>query len=143
MTNIKRLRTNREGGDDPTLISWLLCGVVACAAVFLLVAHTLMWHHIAVDTTSLGLLALLLVVPLAPYITSLKAGGVEVGIRRRYARRLREVAAELPGTEDAHRFTPSRHRLSSSLWSGILHWALPDSVWTSSSSYADYGTKPT
>jgi hypothetical protein len=69
---------------------------VALAAAFLLAAHSFKWDAVTVDTTSLGLLALLLLVPLAPYVTRLKAGGVEAEIGPREAQLLQAAAADLP-----------------------------------------------
>lgn len=71
------------------------------AAGALLVAHTFSGKgQPTVDTTSLGLLALLLVVPLAPYITKLRAAGVEAEIGRAELRELRLLATDLPGVPD-------------------------------------------
>jgi hypothetical protein len=72
--------------------------VVLMLTVLVLVAHSLKLEAIQVDTTTLGLLALLLLVPLAPYITRLKAGGVEAEIGERDAQRLQAAASELPST---------------------------------------------
>jgi hypothetical protein len=75
---------------------------VGVAAVSLLVAHTFSGkEQPAVDTTSLGLLALLLILPLAPYITKLRAAGVEAEIGRQDLRDLRKLATDLPGTPDS------------------------------------------
>jgi hypothetical protein len=62
----------------------------------LLIAHTLEIDAVTVDTTSLGLLAVLLLVPLAPYIRRLSAGGVEAEIGAEEAQQLQQAAAELP-----------------------------------------------
>jgi hypothetical protein len=69
---------------------------VLVATLFLLVAHTFNIGDISVDTTSLGLLAVLLVLPLAPRIRRVSAGGVEAEIGPREAQRLQAAAAELP-----------------------------------------------
>lgn len=86
-------------GPNP-LPDWLppvIYGFVAVAAVALLVANTFScgdcWN---VDTTSLGLLAILLLLPLAPYITSLRAGEYEAKIGQTDAQRLQESASDLP-----------------------------------------------
>ncbi len=71
------------------------------ATVALLVLHTLKVASIQVDTTTLGLLALLLLLPLAPYITRLKAGGLEAEIGPREARQLQASAADLPAATTA------------------------------------------
>lgn len=76
----------REGGAGDGQLPLLPPGVprwlppltyafVAIAAAGLLIAHTF-WETECpkVDTTSLGLLGLLLIVPLAPYITKLRQG---------------------------------------------------------------------
>jgi hypothetical protein len=58
---------------------------------------------VQVDTTTLGLLAVLLLVPLAPFITHLSAAGVEARIGPQEAQELQESAADLPAapeTED-------------------------------------------
>lgn len=65
-------------------------------AVFVLVTHTFKSSWVQVDTTTLGLLAILLLVPLAPYITRLKAGGVEAEIGPRDAKRVQAAGSELP-----------------------------------------------
>ncbi|MBS1675802.1 MAG: hypothetical protein JST08_00305 [Actinobacteria bacterium] len=72
---------------------------IACAA--LLVVHTFWGSETptTVDTTSLGLLALLLILPLAPYVTKLRAGELEAQIGRAEARDLRQAAGELPPPE--------------------------------------------
>ncbi len=95
-----------EAGDGQPLL--LLAGVprwlppliyafVAVAAAGLLIAHTF-WEAECptVDTTSLGLLGLLLIVPLAPYITKLRAGELEAQIGLADTQRLRRQAGELP-----------------------------------------------
>jgi hypothetical protein len=57
--------------------------VVLLLTVLVLLAHSFKLKAVQVDTTTLGLLALLLLAPLAPYITRLKAGGVEADWRAR------------------------------------------------------------
>ena len=69
---------------------------VPLAAVALLILHTLKVRGTLVDTTTLGLLALLLLVPLAPYVTRLRAWEFEAEIGRGEARELQAAAAELP-----------------------------------------------
>jgi hypothetical protein len=69
---------------------------VLLATLFLLVAHTFNIGDITVDTTTLGLLAVLLLLPLAPRIRRVSAGGVEAEIGPREAQRLQAAAAELP-----------------------------------------------
>jgi len=96
-----RLASNRP----PAVPRWLppLTYIfVAVAAGALLVAHTFSGEERpTIDTTSLGLLALLLIVPLAPYITKLRAAGVEAEIGREELRELRLLAADLPSAPDA------------------------------------------
>jgi hypothetical protein len=77
---------------------------VATAAAGLLIAHTF-WESECpkVDTTSLGLLGLLLIVPLAPYVTKLRAGELEAQIGLADAQKLRLQAGELPSTPEADR----------------------------------------
>lgn len=99
------------GGDRPPGVPrWLppvIYVFVGVAAAALLVAHTFSGkERPTIDTTSLGLLALLLIVPLAPYITRLRAAGVEAEIGRAELRELRLLATDLPGapaTEAADR----------------------------------------
>jgi hypothetical protein len=94
-----------DGGDDESLVvlvpAWLVRAVyvaTAVALVLLLALHTGKWHRIRVDTTSVLLLALLILLPLAPYLTKFKAGGVEAEFGRR-VRRLRETAESVPEPE--------------------------------------------
>ncbi len=101
-----------KGEDDPTpdllppgVPRWLpplLYIFVAVATAGLLIVHTF-WESECpkVDTTSLGLLGLLLVVPLAPYITKLRAGELEAQIGLADAQRLRLQAGELPSAPEA------------------------------------------
>jgi hypothetical protein len=70
--------------------------LVFVTTVAVLIAHTLKVDAVQVDTTTLGLLALLLLVPLAPYIKRLSAGGVEAEIGEREAQQLQAAAADLP-----------------------------------------------
>ena len=92
------------GNRPPAVPRWLpplIYVFVGVAAGALLVAHTFSSkEQPTVDTTSLGLLALLLVVPLAPYITKLRAAGVEAEIGRAELRELRLLATDLPGVPD-------------------------------------------
>jgi hypothetical protein len=69
---------------------------VSIGAAILLVLHTIGINGLEIDTTSLGLLALLLLVPLAPNIRRLSAAGVEAEIGQAEARQLRAAASELP-----------------------------------------------
>jgi hypothetical protein len=78
---------------------WLTKGIyllVPVAAVALLALHTAKVGGIAVDTTTLGLLTLLLLSPLAPYVRRLSAGGLEAEIGPQDAQQLQAAAAELP-----------------------------------------------
>lgn len=71
--------------------------LVALSAFALLVLHTVSCTDCArVDTTSIGLLAILLLVPVAPFITKLRAGELEAEIGYRDAKKLQASAAELP-----------------------------------------------
>lgn len=81
----------------PRWLPPLIYAFVAVAAAGLLIAHTF-WEAECptVDTTSLGLLGLLLIVPLAPYITKLRAGELEAQIGLADTQRLRLQAGELP-----------------------------------------------
>jgi hypothetical protein len=72
--------------------------LVPCATVTLLVLHTLKHVAVTVDGASVGLLALLLIVPLAPYIRRLNAGGLEAEIDASDALELQSAAAELPSS---------------------------------------------
>jgi hypothetical protein len=103
-----------EGGEDsesslrpegvPRWLPPVLYVFVAIAGAGLLIAHTFWGPECpTVDTTSLGLLALLLIVPLAPYVTKLRAGEFEAQIGRAEAQRLRLQAVELPTTPEADR----------------------------------------
>jgi hypothetical protein len=71
---------------------------VLIATVTLLVLHTVKAAGVQVDTTTLGLLALLLLVPLAPYIRRIRAAGFEAEISRHEAQQLQASAADLPVT---------------------------------------------
>jgi hypothetical protein len=84
----------------PAKVSRALYILVPTAGVLLLLAHTLRLKAIAVDTTTLGLLALLLLVPLAPYVTRLKAAGIEAEIGPREAQQLQASAADLPAAAE-------------------------------------------
>ena len=83
---------------------WVYVGVPV-AATALLIIHTVGLAGTTVDTTTLGLLVLLLLVPLAPHITRLSAGGVEAEIGRKDAKRLQEAASELPPASPANAAT--------------------------------------
>src|ERR671911_220092 len=104
----------KSGGDDgnadspllpPGVPDWLppvLYVFVAAATAVLLIAHTFFESECPrVDTTTLGLLGLLLIVPLAPYVTKLRAGELEAQIGLVDAQRLRSQAGELPHVPDA------------------------------------------
>ena len=82
----------------PRRIAICLYVGVPVATTALLIVHTVGLSGTTVDTTTLGLLVLLLLVPLAPHVTRLSAGGVEAEIGRQDAKRLQEAAAELPPT---------------------------------------------
>ncbi len=69
---------------------------VPVATLLVLIAHTLEIDGLTIDTTTIGLLALMLLVPLAPHITRLKAAGVEAEISPREAQQLQASAADLP-----------------------------------------------
>lgn len=69
---------------------------VPLATILILIAHTFQIDGLTIDTTTIGLLALMLLVPLAPHITRLKAAGVEAEIGPREAQRLQASAADLP-----------------------------------------------
>jgi hypothetical protein len=66
------------------------------AIAILLILHTIDADGIQVDTTSLGLLVLMLLVPLAPHIRRLAAAGIEAEIAPHDARQLQILAAGLP-----------------------------------------------
>jgi hypothetical protein len=96
---------SKDTGDHGTLsvpyrLALLIYLVTAIAAVALLVAHTFRAAGVTVDTTSLGLLAILLVVPLATYIKSISAGPFKAEIGEREARKLTAQAAGLPATRE-------------------------------------------
>lgn len=109
MTSGKRKPGIGSGGDPrpdllpPGVPRWLpsaLYVFVAVATVGLLIAHTFLESESPrIDTTTLGLLGLLLIVPLAPYITKLRAGELEAQIGLVDAQRLRLQAGELPAGE--------------------------------------------
>lgn len=112
MANEKRRPDGSADNADPTRLppgipSWLpplLYVFVAIATVALLIAHTFLESECPrVDTTSLGLLGLLLIVPLAPYITKLRAGELEAQIGLVDAQKLRLQAGELPSAPEAVR----------------------------------------
>jgi len=56
--------------------------IVAAVTVFLLVSHVLKWDEIQVDTTTLALVGLLLVIPLVELIRKVKLGEFEAEIGR-------------------------------------------------------------
>jgi hypothetical protein len=88
-----------SAASSRTAISlWVLVGVVAMG---LLLAHTFGWDGVRVDTTSLGLLAVLVLLPLAPRIRKLSAAGVEAEIGPRDATQLQASASQLPAAEPA------------------------------------------
>ena len=89
--------------SQPRVPRWLPSATyvfVSVATVILLLLHTLEVGGTRVDTTTLGLLVLLLLVPLAPYIRRLSAGGVEAEIGREEVQGLRAAAADLPPAPD-------------------------------------------
>lgn len=79
---------------------------VSIGAALLLVLHTIGIDGLEIDTTSLGLLALLLLVPLAPNIRRLSAAGVEAEIGQAEARQLQAAASELPLSDQETTRTP-------------------------------------
>jgi hypothetical protein len=88
--------TNRQTVHMPAWLRTTTYVVVPIVILLLLVLHTLKLHGVDIDTTSLGLVALLLLAPLAPYVRRLSAAGVEAEIGPQEARELRASAAELP-----------------------------------------------
>lgn len=93
---------NRRPAAVPLWLPPLIYVFVGFSAAALLVAHTFSGsEHPTIDTTSLGLLALLLLVPLAPYITKLRAAGIEAEIGRAELRELRLRATDLPSAPEA------------------------------------------
>jgi len=95
-----------EQGEDRVLIApTRLERIVEVAAVIvvlvLLVLHTSGWNTDTIDTTSVALVALLLLAPVVRYISRLKIGQVEAEIERGDVRRLRAAASELPPTDTA------------------------------------------
>jgi hypothetical protein len=80
----------------PRWVVTLIYVSVPSAAFVLLVLHTLRVVKVQVDTTTLGLLGILLVVPLAPHIRRLKAGELEAEIGPMEAKQLQVAAAGLP-----------------------------------------------
>lgn len=111
----KRGGSGGESESDGVLLrgvpGWLPPAIyvfVALAATSLLIGHTFWGPECpTVDTTSLGLLALLLIVPLAPYITKLRAGQLEAEIGLEEVKRLRLQASELPGSPAEARTVPA------------------------------------
>jgi hypothetical protein len=102
--------SDQEQADATDLPAWLprtTYIVVAISTLVLLVLHTAKWDAVDVNTTSLGLLALLLIVPLAPYVTKLKAAGLEAEIGPRDARKLQKQAANLPSASSTSSTYPS------------------------------------
>jgi hypothetical protein len=88
-----------EQTQVPPFLRKFSYGFVSFAAAALLALHTIGISSLEIDTTSLGLLALLLLVPLAPNIRRLSAAGVEaeiIGFDE--ARRLQASASGLPST---------------------------------------------
>ncbi|HEX3173558.1 MAG TPA: hypothetical protein VHQ43_04975 [Solirubrobacterales bacterium] len=85
----------------PKWIPSLAYTFVFGAAVVLLVLHTLSIGSVEVDTTTIGLLALVLLIPIAPHIRRLSAGGVTAEIGVSEARKLQAEAAELPSRDDS------------------------------------------
>jgi hypothetical protein len=71
------------------------------AAIVLLILHTIGINSVEVDTTTIGLLALVLLIPIAPHIRRLSAGGVTAEIGLSEARKLQAAAAELPARDDS------------------------------------------
>lgn len=114
MVSEERKSNGDDGNADSPLLppgvpNWLppvLYVFVAIATAVLLIAHTFFESECPrVDTTTLGLLGLLLIVPLAPYVTKLRAGELEAQIGLVDAQRLRSQAGELPHIPGADRAT--------------------------------------
>lgn len=85
--------------DVPARLVRLTYWGVGLGSATVLILHTVK-ADVNVDTTSLGLLALLLVLPLAPYITKLKAAGIEAEIGAREVDELEDRAARLPEADE-------------------------------------------
>lgn len=83
-------------GQVPRVLRNFSYAFVSVGTAILLILHTIGIDGIEIDTTSLGLLALLLLVPLAPNIRRLSAAGVEAEIGQAEARQLQAAASELP-----------------------------------------------
>jgi hypothetical protein len=81
--------------------------LVFLATIAALAAHTFKLDDVRVDTTTLGLLALLLLLPLAPHIKRLSAGGVEAEIGPQDAQQLQAAAADLPAPAEPEAETPT------------------------------------
>lgn len=69
--------------------------------LMLLVVHTFKWHRVQVDTTSVVLIALLILLPLAPHITTFEYGSLKVGIGPEDARRVVASATGVPAATTA------------------------------------------
>jgi hypothetical protein len=88
---------------------------VPVAAATLLILHTLKVGGIQIDTVSLGLLVLILLVPLAPRIRRLNAAGIEAEIGPTDARQLQASASALPIPPE----TTSRQSVATSSIEGL------------------------
>jgi hypothetical protein len=82
--------------EAPRWIARWTYGFVLIAGGLLVVAHSLKVSAVRVDSLTVGLLALMLILPLAPYITRLSAGGFEAEIGRREAQDLQAAAVNVP-----------------------------------------------
>jgi len=77
-------------------VSW----IVFLIALSLLISHVVGWEQITVDTTTLMLLALLLISPFIEQVTELKMGGLEIGIAPREVKRVKSGVEKSLGTGD-------------------------------------------
>lgn len=76
------------------------------ATALLLGAHVVKWERVRVDTVTLALLGLLLVIPMAELIRKIKLGEFEAEIgREEIAKAQAKAAVELPPTSEASKTT--------------------------------------
>jgi hypothetical protein len=87
--------TGDDDLDQDETPRWLVVAYVTLGTIMLtlLIGHVLWPKHFKVDTPTLGLLVLLILLPLVDRIEVLKGGGVEARLRARTRRRVREVRA--------------------------------------------------
>jgi hypothetical protein len=85
--------------SSPWVVAWYV--LLALIMLGLLAGHVFFPRRIRVDTPTIGLLILLVLLPLVDRIEVLKGGGVEARLRaaRREARRVRARADALPAPE--------------------------------------------